>query len=424
VGTSKSGLLELLSQHGVPEKGARVYLAACRAGAMTASELARVSAVNRVEAYRFIKQLTAEGLLRATGSRPRRFEALPPDDLVDRWIHRASERLHQLEKDRDRVLAEWEEGRDEFDERDPRKFAVLEGKEAIRRFLLKRIGTADHQILVSASGRALSRFIDLGLDRAFREASSRGVKVRVVTEVHPQNLVEAKHFAGFSELRHSSSPVANRAVVFDRLGSLVYVSSEDGLGRSGEEQVALWSSAPMFIRLACDYHRRLWTPATRAEARFVELENPPEAVLPVIAGKEALPFQRLKEVAKLGMRASGVREFHLHLPDLIETIARQLGREIAQQIDGRTPEEVARALSLYYETHTMGHLATVRERPLTLRVTGCFACTSDSPEIGRVMCPQLLRAVLETRLGQRWEVSKPDPTKHASRGCVFTATPA
>jgi len=424
VGTPRSGLLELLSQHGVPEKGARVYLAACRGGAMTASELARVSAVNRVEAYRFIKQLSTEGLLRATGSRPQRFEALSPDDLVDRWIHRASERLHQLEKDRDRILSEWEEGRDEFDERDPRKFAVLEGKEAIRRFLMKRIGTADRQIMVSASGRALARFVDLGLDRAFREACSRGVKVRVVTEVDAQNLVEAKHFSGFSELRHSPIPVANRAVVFDHLGSLVYVSSEDGFGRSGDEQVALWSSAPMFIRLARDYHRRMWTPATRAEARFVELENPPEAVLPVVSGKEAIPFQRLKEVAKLGMRASGVREFHLHLPELIETIARQLGREIAGQIEGGSPAEVARALGQYYETHTMGHLAMVRERPLTLRVTGCFACTSDSPEIGRVMCPQLLRTVLETRLGQHWEVSKPDPTKHASRGCVFTATPA
>jgi len=424
VGATKSSLLELLAQHGVPEKGARVYLAACRGEAMTASELARVSAVNRVEAYRFIKQLTTEGLLRATGSRPQRFEALPPDDLIDLWIHRASDRLHQLEKDRDRVLSEWAEGRDVFDERDPRKFAVLEGKEAIRRFLVKRIGTAEHQILVSAGGRALSQFVDLGLDRAFREASGRGVKVRVVTEVMAQNLVEAKHFAGFTELRHSGSPVGNRAVVFDRLGSLVYVSSMDGLGRSGEEQVALWSSAPMFIRLAADYQRRLWMPAIRAEARFVELENPPEAVLPVVSGKEAIPFQRLKEVAKLGMRASGVREFHLHLPELIETIARQLGREIAGQIDGRTPEEVARALGLYYETHTMGHLETIRERPLTLRVTGCFACTTDSPEIGRVMCPQLLRAVLETRLGQRWEVSKPDPTKHASRGCVFTAQPA
>jgi sugar-specific transcriptional regulator TrmB len=419
-----SGLLELLAEHGVPEKAARVYLAACRAGPQTASELARLSAVNRVETYRFIKQLSTDGLMKATRGRPRRFAATSPDDLLDRWIRRASDRLRRLEQNREKVLADWEESRTEFEDGDPRKFAVLEGRETIRRFLLKRVGTAERQILISTTGLSLPGLIDGGLDRALKTSAARGVKVRLVTEVYPTNLVEAKLFRTFAELRHSNGPVTNRAVVFDRLGALVYVSGEDGLGRSGEEQVALWSSAPMFVQLARDYHRRLWTPATRAEARFVELENPPAAILPVIEGKESVPFQRLKEIARLGMRASGVRELHLHLPELIETIARQLGREIAAQIEGRTPEEVAQALARYYETHTMGRLVTLKERPLTLRVTGCFACTSDSPEIGRVLCPQLLGTVLETRLGQHWEVSKPDPTKHAARGCVFTASPA
>jgi sugar-specific transcriptional regulator TrmB len=424
VGRPGSDLLELLAQHGVPEKGARVYLAACRSGPQTASELARLSAVSRVEAYRFIKQLGADGLLQATGGRPQRFAALPPEELLDRWIRKASDRVRRLEQDRSKILTDWEEGRTEFDERDPRKFAVLEGRETIHRFLLKRLGTAERQVLLSASSISLPRVIDAGTDRALREAHARGVKVRIVTEVNPQNLVDAKHLSSFAELRHSSGPVMNRSVVIDRLGALVYVSGEEGFGRTGEEQVALWSSAPMFIQLARDYHRRLWAPGERAESRFVELENPSAAVLPVVQGKESVPFQRLKEIAKLGMRASGVHEFQFQLPDLIETIARQLGREIAHQVEGDTPEKVAKALSSYYETHTMGHLTVVRERPLTLQVTGCFACTSDSPEIGRVMCPQLLRTVMETRLGQRWEVSKPDPTKHASRGCVFTATPA
>ncbi len=408
----------------MPEKAARVYLAACRAGPQTASELARLSAVNRVEAYRFIKQLSAEGLLEATHTRPQRFAALPPDALVDRWIRRASERLRHLEEDRAKILSDWEDSRTAFDDRDPRKFAVVEGRETIWKFLLKRVGTAEHQILISATGLSLPLLIDSGLDRALRDATHRGVKVRIVTEVFPPNLVEAKLIAGFAELRHAGGPVANRAVVIDRLGALVYVSGEDGLGRNSEEQVALWSSAPPFVQLARDYHRRLWSPATRAEERFVELESPPFAMLPVYAGKEAVPFQRLRDITKLGMRASGVRELHLNLPELIETIARQLGREIADQLEGRTPEEVTRELQQYYETHTMGHLALIKERPLTLRVTGCFACTNDSPEIGRVMCPQLLRAVLETRLGRRWEVSKPDPTKHATRGCIFTASPA
>ncbi len=424
MGRSGSGLHELLTDHGVPEKAARIYLAACRTGPQTASELARLSAVNRVETYRYIKQLTGERLLKATGGRPRRFAATSPDELVERWIRRASDRLRQLEEDREKILSDWEESRTEFEDGDPRKFAVLEGRETVRRFLLKRIGTAERQLLISTTGTALPGLIDDGVDRALRTATERGVKVRVVTEVYPTNLVEAQHLIAFAEVRHSRGPVANRAVVFDRQGALVYVSGEDGLGRTGEEQVALWSSAPMFVQLARDYHRRLWTPGMRAEARVVELENPPAAVLPVIAGKESVPFTRLKEIAKLGMRASGVRELHLHLPELIETIARQLGREIAGQIEGRTPAEVATALAAYYEAHTMGRLTMVKDSPLTFRVTGCFACTRDSPEIGRVLCPQLLGAVLEARLGTHWEVSKPDPTKHATRGCLFAATPA
>jgi predicted hydrocarbon binding protein len=300
---------------------------------------------------------------------------------------------------------------------------VLEGRDIVRRFLRKRIGTAERQVLLSVTGVELPGLIDSGLDRALRDAAERGVKVKVVTEVYPPNLAEAKHFASFSELRHSAGPVSNRTLVVDRSGALVFVSGEDPNNPEAGEQVALWSSAPMFIQLARDYHRRLWVPASRADERFVELENPPAVVLSVVSGHESVPFQRLKEIAKLGMRASGVREFELLLPELIEAIGRQIGREIASEVSGRTAEEVARSLARYYEAHTMGRLEMVKEKPLTLQVTGCFACTTDSPEIGRVMCPQLLRSVLETRLGRRWEVSKPDPTKHASRGCLFTASP-
>jgi sugar-specific transcriptional regulator TrmB len=419
-----SGLLELLGEHGVPEKGVRLYLAACRAGPQTASELARLCAVDRVEAYRIIQQLTEAGLLSATGSRPRRFAALPPNELVDRWIRRAADRLRQLEQDRAKILSDWEERRTEVEEGDPRRFAVLEGRETVQRFLKKRLGTAERQVLVSASGPWLAIQIDGGIDRSLKEATARGVKVRVVTEVSPSNLGEAKHYSGFSELRHSSAPVTSRTVVIDHQGALVYVSGEEGFGTTGADQVALWSTSPGFVQLARDYHRRLWSPASRAEQRFVEIESPPAAVLPVVAGRETAPFQRLKEIAKLGMRASGVREFQLDLPEFAEGIARQLGREIAKEVEGRNAAEVAHSLGQYYATHTMGRLAVVRDRPLTIQVTGCFACTSDSPELGRVICPQLLRAVLESRLGSHWEVSKPDPTKHAARGCVFTATSA
>jgi sugar-specific transcriptional regulator TrmB len=424
VGRSGSGLPELLAAHDVPEKAARLYLAGCRAGPQTASELARLSGVNRVEAYRLIQSLVAEGLLTATGSRPKRFAALSPDRLLDRWISGAAERLRILEHDRARILSDWEAGRAEVDDEDPRKFAVLDGREAIRRFLRRRVGKSTKEVLVSATGAWLSSMIDGGVARALGEARGRGVKVHLVTEVGPSNLPEAKHLSSLVSLRHSQAPVSSRAVVLDGAGAIVFVSGDDGLGRAPEEQVALWSATPSFVGLARDYHRRLWATAELAEARFVELEEPSSAFLPVVVGRESVPFQRLKEITRLGMRATGVKEFHLDLPELIGTIARQLGREIAEGVEGQTVPEVTKSLARYYATHTMGRLVVERDHPLTLRVTGCFACMPASPEIGRELCPQLLRAVLEARLGQRWVVTKPDPTKHASRGCLFSANPA
>jgi sugar-specific transcriptional regulator TrmB len=419
-----AGLRELLADHGVPEKAASLYLAACRSGPQPASELARLAAVNRVEAYRLIESLVADGLLSETGSKPRRFAALPPERLLDRWISRATENLRLLEHDRYRILADWEAGRTDMEGRTGAKFSVLDGREAIRRLLRKRIGQASREVLVSATGAWLTSMIDGGVDRALGEAKDRGVKVKLVTEVVPSNLAEAKHFAGLSRLRHALAPVTARAVVLDGSGAVVFVSGDDGFGRAPEEQVALWSVEPAFVDLAKDYHRRLWTSAQRAEERFVELEEPAGAALPVISGKESVPFQRLKEIARLGMRASGVREFRLDVPELIGTIARQLGREISEQVEGSTPEAVGKSLSQYYAAHTMGRLTVEREHPLTLRVTGCFACTPDSPEIGREMCPQLMRAVLERKLGQHWVVTKPDPTRHARHGCIFVATAA
>ena len=417
------GLLALLAEHGVADKAARLYLAACRAGPVTASELARLSATHRVEAYRVIGDLVHDGLLEPTGSRPQKFHALPPDQLLERWIQHASDRLKRLEHDRPKLLADWEAEKVDVHETDPRRFAILEGSEPIRRFVRTRLGTAEREILLTVAGPSLAGLIDSGFDRALKAAADRAVKVRLLTEVDRGNLAEAKHFSGLLELRHAVAPIHSRSMVLDGSGALVYVSGEANPGEAPEEPVAIWSSAPAFVRFARQRHRRLWSAAERVEQRFVEVEDPPTASLAVVAGREALPFQRLKEVARLGMRASGVRSFQLDLPDLIAAIARQLGREIATEVEGRTVDEVLSSLTEYYRGHTMGQLAMVRTNPLTMRVTGCFACTSDSPEIGRELCPALLRSILEEKLGTHWGISKPDPTKHATRGCQFVATP-
>lgn len=419
-------LTEFLVEHRIPERGARLYLTACREGPLTAAELARLARLHRVEAYRFIRDLEERGLLRKSGSRPARFEALPLDQLIDRWIHRTSDRLNRLRTDRDRLIREWQGMMVEGPEpEEGRKFAVLEGRAPIQRFLKKRIDGATSEVVLTVSGFALAPAIDGGLDRSLRAASQRGVKVRLVTEISPANLVEARLFAGFAEVRHARTPVTSRAILVDRDGALVFVSGEEGFGAGGEDQIALWSAAPSVQGLTRSYHRRIWTQSVPFAQRLVELDHPTTATaLPVGPGHAEATFHRLKEITELGMRATGLEQVQFDLPELIQTLALQVGREVSGQVTGQTPSEVARSLASYYGAHAMGDLEISRERPLVLRVSGCYACTPQWPEIGRVLCPKVLQAVFESRLGAGCRISEPDPRHHATKGCLFKVTPA
>jgi sugar-specific transcriptional regulator TrmB len=422
VGQPNGGLHGLLVEHGIPEQGARLYLALCREGPQTAAELARLSALNRPDAYRFVRQLESAGLVTSYGQRPMRFAAVPPEAVVDRWIRRAGDRFRRLEGDRDRVLSDWRESLEAPIDVDARKFTVLEGPATIHRFLIKRIGLAREEVRVAVGGFSLSRAIDGGVDRALREASERGVRIRLVTDVNSANLAEAKLFSTFSELRHANGPVSNRTVVVDRAGALIYVSGAEGLGASDSHQVALWSSASSFQRLARDYHQRIWAKSSKIERRLTELETPVGAGLPMVQGRETESFDRLREVTALGMRVAGISEMTLDVSELIGAIGRQVGREVGRSLEGDSPADVARSLQTYYDTHAMGRLTVVKDRPLTLRVSGCFGCVSQSPEVGRILCPELIKAALETRLGAGYDVSKPDPRRHAQRGCLFSVT--
>ena len=420
---AKSGLLSQLVAHGLPEPAARIYLLAGREGPLTAAELARLTAIHRVQGYHFIRELVEQGLLRPTGGRPKRFTALPVEELVDRWIAHASEEAEQLRAARGHLLEEALDPSAESSAGDGRRFIVVEGQPAIQAFLAKRFAAARKEILVSVTGFALTWAVDGGIDRVLAEAKARGVRVRLVAEISSSNLAEAKLFSQAAELRHSPHAITSRSVLIDRSQAGLWVTGEEGFGAGGSAQVMFVTSDPHFLTLTREHHLRLWARSVPATERLVELEGPPRAMIPVGRGRQMEEtFQRLKEITELGMNATGMDQISIDLSDLIEAVAAQLGHQVAEGLEGRTPEEVTRSLADYYRRHATGQLNIVRQEPLTVKVTNCFACR-NSPEIGRVLCPGMIGGALERRLGTRWDVSKPDPTRHASRGCLFTLTP-
>lgn len=419
---SGAGLVRLLAERGVPERAARIYIAASREGPQTASELARMSGIHRVETYRHIQQLHEAGLLRQVGGRPMRFAALSAEELIERWIRTTTEDLRRLEDGRDHLIREFQEQIVTPEANDGRKFVVMEHRQALYSFLRKQIGLARKEILLSLSPAALARFIDGGIDRELRTARQRGVKVRVITEINRGNLSDAKHFATFAEIRSTRTMPAARGVMFDRTGAVVYVAGDMRPGGDADKLVTVWTTDEEFLALVRVQFQGLWNHCAPSEHRIVELEERGTASLPVRLGREVESFNRLREITQLGMRVGGLQELPFDLPEFIDTVARQVGREIASELDGERPLEVARSLQEYYRSHNV-RFDILQPDPLLIRADGCIACDGASPEVGRLLCPAILRTIFEARTGGQWEVARPSVRPRSPRGHVFALSP-
>jgi HTH-type transcriptional regulator, sugar sensing transcriptional regulator len=422
VARSGAGLVRLLAERGVPERAARIYIAASREGPQTASELARMSGVHRVETYRHIQQLHEAGLLRSVGGRPKRFAALSAEELLERWIRTTSEDLRRLEAGRDQMIREFQEQITTPELNDGRKFAVMEHRKALYSFLRKQIGLARKEILLSLSPSAMARFIDGGIDRDLRTAFQRGVKIRVITEINRGNLPDAKHFATFSEIRNTRSMPAARGVLLDRVGAVIYVAGDLRPGGDEDKLVTVWTTDDEFLNLVRVQYQALWNHCTPSEQRIVELEEGGAASLPVRLGREVESFNRLREITQLGMQVGALQELPFDVPEFIDTVARQVGREIASELEGERPLEIAKSLQEYFRAKGV-RFDILEPEPLVIRTDGCIACDGGSPEVGRLLCPAILRTIFETRTGGKWEVGRPPARKRNPRGHTFSLNP-
>jgi HTH-type transcriptional regulator, sugar sensing transcriptional regulator len=100
-----SQLVSTLSDLGLTNYEARVYLALTRRGSSTAAESARIAGIPRQRIYDVLASLVTRGLAAARPGQVTKYVATPPAEAVERLVSDHRQRLQQLERE-SRVLAE------------------------------------------------------------------------------------------------------------------------------------------------------------------------------------------------------------------------------------------------------------------------------------------------------------------------------
>lgn len=219
---SVDGLAAGLLSCGLTLNQARVYVYLLLNGASSVLAISRDLGLHRVEVYRKLRDLDGAGLLETYLDDPKRYAAVDPSVASTVLLRREEERLSSFEEELRGVFAKLDGAKRALE---PRREGVRGPGEGIYRFVRGRrryykemanlARGARSEILRIVSPGGVARTVISGLDREYRDATSRGVSARMICEVNPKNRAYARRLSKAVQLKHLSG-VRLRFTIVDR----------------------------------------------------------------------------------------------------------------------------------------------------------------------------------------------------------------
>ncbi|MCI4335662.1 MAG: hypothetical protein L3K17_00480 [Thermoplasmata archaeon] len=259
-------LIVTLARFGLPEREAKLYLAALRRGRATARELTRDAAVDRVLGYRLLDAMRVQGLMEVTAERPRRYAPVPPAQLLERDLRNRRAVLQEDERVAEELRGHL--ARLAAPSSDTPRYQLLVGSPRVYDYLQEMIGRATESIDVMLTFRSLRESLEHGLQTRIAPFVAGGGTVRMLVEADPRlrptllRLRRATRRYRKAQIRERM-PQPTRLTIVDRKEALVFLVSE-AKDRHVDE-VAVWTDHPSFVAGQQLFFDQIWSESPRSE---------------------------------------------------------------------------------------------------------------------------------------------------------------
>ena len=264
-----------LTEFGLTPLQAKVFVLLQGSVGLSSTDISKMIEVHRSDVYRTLKRLTQLGLVEVSVSNPSRYFAIEPAKAVRMLLDARRGELMMLESKTD-ILTEWLESQRESshvsanrDDDYPSAFRLVRGI-AVNQRVIDSIQSAVSEIIKVVSSTALRRHY-IEFSEYEKLASSRGVTVRMLTEIQPSFSHVARSYSECVHLRH----VAN---LDNSLRYLVIDSSElllAGTLKSGEEPdpSVLSTKNTVLVRGCLSYFEEMWSKSIPFDERAKILQG-------------------------------------------------------------------------------------------------------------------------------------------------------
>lgn len=264
-----------MTEFGLTPLQAKVFVLLESSDGLSTSEISKIINVHRSDIYRALKRLTQSGLVEVSVGNPSRYYAIDPTKAVRLLLDARRDELMMLESKTD-ALTEWLEAQRGaghvagFQEEDyPSAFRLVRGS-AVNSRVIDSIQSARSEIIKVVSATALRRHY-IEFSEYEKQASARGVTVRMLTEIQNSNFQVAKSYSECLHLRH----VAN---LDNSLRYLVIDGSElllAGTVNSKEEpdRSVLSTKNIVLVKGCISYFEEMWSKSIAYDERAKILQK-------------------------------------------------------------------------------------------------------------------------------------------------------
>ena len=239
-----------------------------------ASELAKELDTTRLDAYNSLERLQRIGLVTTTADRPMRFSSPPLDSAVTHLIEIRKEQLKRIEQGLEDIQSgsKYSSPVEKNSPDDEPKFAVLKERVHIMKRIEKMAESSQDEIVLTLGKFGILHLCRSSALQAVNEAASRGVKVRVHSQLERRTIRFYNDLHESIETRHSDDLDAQGALV-DDFEVVQYLSMEENPVGRGKNDAALTVESESFAESQKNLLDTIWEeaiPYEVASKRFTE----------------------------------------------------------------------------------------------------------------------------------------------------------
>src|SRR5207249_7701106 len=231
--------LRKMTDHGLTEYQARVYLTLLDLGSATASQISPLSKVPRTRIYATMQQLHEKGLVQILPETPHRYKAVPFATYLQTRADDMRSRAKQIDTGLDGLAREFAISA----QREPEsrgRFEAIYGRKNVRERLLKMYDGATREVIgigtTKSPGRILGAFMPNLVDKA-----KQGVRLKYAFCFTPDNRGDVTALLKIAEVRHIDFMMPVYMHVFDGKEFLMSHPIPDDDSSYRGDDIAIWT---------------------------------------------------------------------------------------------------------------------------------------------------------------------------------------